>query len=493
MYSVTVRDHFMIAHSFTRRGVRPAQRLHGATYVVDLELRRPTLDADGVVVDIGRAGDGAARGAGRAQLPQPRRAAGVRRPQHDDRVPGARDLRSHGGAHRRRRARRRARAASRRCGSPCTSRTSRGRRTRAPPRGSVPGMTVLRRPTSERFVSFVVPGPLDTPTGGYAYDRHMTRALRARGWQVDVHALDGDFPAPNAAALAACRRAAAALPDGTLVMVRRPGLWRDAGDATAARDAAAPGGAGASSAGGRDRAEPRRGRGAVGRERRLWPPRAGGRDQSRDGGGWRTRRGRRSGHGRRAGNEPAARSRDPRSRCRGRRGPALRGHARPAQGPRGASRGAGRLRRPAVAADVRGQPELTTTRRPGSRQSTSAASTPRDVRRRGDGDDLDAYYDRGRRVGAAHVLRGLRHGRGRGAGARPAGGVLADRRAARTGRHALGRAVPPGDVDALAAALAAVIAEDASAHGCPRRTGPGRHPPELARDRGDNGNGAAGR
>ncbi|MBO9515224.1 MAG: 6-carboxytetrahydropterin synthase [Variovorax sp.] len=52
MYSVNVRDHFMIAHSF--RGVifGPAQGLHGATYVVDLELRRPELDADGVVVDI---------------------------------------------------------------------------------------------------------------------------------------------------------------------------------------------------------------------------------------------------------------------------------------------------------------------------------------------------------------------------------------------------------------------------------------------------------
>ena len=56
MFSVTVRDHFMIAHSFTGPVFGPAQRLHGATYVVDLELRRPALDADGIVVDIGRAG-----------------------------------------------------------------------------------------------------------------------------------------------------------------------------------------------------------------------------------------------------------------------------------------------------------------------------------------------------------------------------------------------------------------------------------------------------
>jgi 6-pyruvoyl-tetrahydropterin synthase len=52
MYSVNVRDHFMIAHSFRGEAFGPAQRLHGATYVVDLELRRAELDADGMVVDI---------------------------------------------------------------------------------------------------------------------------------------------------------------------------------------------------------------------------------------------------------------------------------------------------------------------------------------------------------------------------------------------------------------------------------------------------------
>jgi len=55
MFSVNVRDHFMIAHSFRGATFGPAQRMHGATYVVDLELRRAELDADGVVVDIGRA------------------------------------------------------------------------------------------------------------------------------------------------------------------------------------------------------------------------------------------------------------------------------------------------------------------------------------------------------------------------------------------------------------------------------------------------------
>lgn len=57
MYSVCVRDHFMIAHSFRGEVFGPAQRLHGATYVVDVEFRRGELDPDGIVVDIGKAGD----------------------------------------------------------------------------------------------------------------------------------------------------------------------------------------------------------------------------------------------------------------------------------------------------------------------------------------------------------------------------------------------------------------------------------------------------
>ena len=55
MYSVTVRDHFMIAHSFKGEIFGPAQNLHGATYVVDVEFKRMELDSDGLVVDIGAA------------------------------------------------------------------------------------------------------------------------------------------------------------------------------------------------------------------------------------------------------------------------------------------------------------------------------------------------------------------------------------------------------------------------------------------------------
>ena len=55
MFSVTVRDHMMVAHSLRGEVFGPAQRLHGATYVVDATFRRRDLDADGIVVDIGRA------------------------------------------------------------------------------------------------------------------------------------------------------------------------------------------------------------------------------------------------------------------------------------------------------------------------------------------------------------------------------------------------------------------------------------------------------
>jgi 6-pyruvoyltetrahydropterin/6-carboxytetrahydropterin synthase len=57
MFSICVRDHVMIAHSFKGAVFGPAQNLHGATYVVDVEFRRAELDADGIVVDIGLASE----------------------------------------------------------------------------------------------------------------------------------------------------------------------------------------------------------------------------------------------------------------------------------------------------------------------------------------------------------------------------------------------------------------------------------------------------
>jgi 6-pyruvoyl-tetrahydropterin synthase len=55
VYAVTVRDHMMVAHSLPGAVFGPAQQLHGATFVVDVTFRREELDADGIVVDIGRA------------------------------------------------------------------------------------------------------------------------------------------------------------------------------------------------------------------------------------------------------------------------------------------------------------------------------------------------------------------------------------------------------------------------------------------------------
>jgi 6-pyruvoyl-tetrahydropterin synthase len=57
VFSVTIRDHLMIAHSLSGEVFGPAQRLHGATYVVDATFRRATLDVNDVVVDIGRAAE----------------------------------------------------------------------------------------------------------------------------------------------------------------------------------------------------------------------------------------------------------------------------------------------------------------------------------------------------------------------------------------------------------------------------------------------------
>jgi 6-pyruvoyl-tetrahydropterin synthase len=57
VFSVTVRDHMMVAHSFRGDAFGPAQRLHGATYVVDATFRRAALDTDDIVVDIGRAAE----------------------------------------------------------------------------------------------------------------------------------------------------------------------------------------------------------------------------------------------------------------------------------------------------------------------------------------------------------------------------------------------------------------------------------------------------
>ena len=69
-----------------------------------------------------------------------------------------------------------------------------------------------------RTCSFLIPGDWHTPTGGFAYDRRLVRALRAAGWAVDSHRLDADWPWPDTAAVAAARARIEALAEGTIVV-----------------------------------------------------------------------------------------------------------------------------------------------------------------------------------------------------------------------------------------------------------------------------------
>src|SRR5215475_12582292 len=70
-----------------------------------------------------------------------------------------------------------------------------------------------------RALDLIVPGDLETPTGGYEYDRRVANGLRSRGWTVRVHSLGSSFPAPTSAALAHARETFARIPDGRVVLV----------------------------------------------------------------------------------------------------------------------------------------------------------------------------------------------------------------------------------------------------------------------------------
>ena len=91
MFRLTVRDHIMIAHSFRGEVFGPAQRLHGATFVVDLELQRPDLDANGIVADIGLVSELLKAVLAPLNYRNLDELDGVPRPQHHDRGAGARD------------------------------------------------------------------------------------------------------------------------------------------------------------------------------------------------------------------------------------------------------------------------------------------------------------------------------------------------------------------------------------------------------------------
>jgi len=71
----------------------------------------------------------------------------------------------------------------------------------------------------DRALTLIVPGSLESRTGGYAYDRRIAAELRRRGWTIEVRELDGSFPRPTISALADAARALAAIPDGSTVLV----------------------------------------------------------------------------------------------------------------------------------------------------------------------------------------------------------------------------------------------------------------------------------
>ena len=195
MYAVEVRDHIMIAHSFKGELFGPAQALHGATFVVDVAFFRETLTPDEVVVDIGRAHDALKSDAQAAELPQPRRAAAVQGQQHHHRVPLPPHLRRHG---------RGGRAGALGPGSEGIARI------RVTLHESHRGARLVRGPVWSRCVSevvFAIPGDLDAPTGGYAYDRQLLALLPRSGCGGDgTSRLPGGFPDPSAGRISPRRR-----------------------------------------------------------------------------------------------------------------------------------------------------------------------------------------------------------------------------------------------------------------------------------------------
>ena len=170
MFSVTVRDHMMIAHSFRGEVFGPAQSLHGATYVVDATFRRASLDADGIVIDIGRATEALRAVLGELNyrnLDDEADFAGVNTTTEvlakvvADRLAG-----------------RAGRQRARRAGGDAAR---------------VPRRVGELRAAAVTEVHFIVPEGIDDParpSGGNTYDRRVRDGLAALGWTVHEHGID---------------------------------------------------------------------------------------------------------------------------------------------------------------------------------------------------------------------------------------------------------------------------------------------------------------
>ena len=185
MYTVEVRDHIMIAHSFRGDVFGPAQALHGATFVVDAAFIAKEVDENNIVIDIGRAHEAL------KEILQPLNYKNL------DEIPDFKGVNTTTEFLTRHIFNRLAEAARAGQARP------RRQRTESDPRhhfGIACGARVLRGGFVVRRVVFAVPGDLDTPTGGYAYDKRIIAELRTLGWEVAVLDLGNSFPRPDAQA-----------------------------------------------------------------------------------------------------------------------------------------------------------------------------------------------------------------------------------------------------------------------------------------------------
>ena len=206
MFTVTVRDHMMIAHSFRGEVFGPAQRLHGATFVIDAAFRRAELDADGIVVDIGRAAE------------QLRAVVAELNYRNLDDEPAFAGMNTS------------AEALARRDRRPACGPRARRRPGRRRPRAGRACRDAARvacclgelRAGDMTAVHVVVPEGIDDParpSGGNAYDLQVCRGLAAIGWSVRLHAVPGRWPEFDAASHAALADAVRRIPDGAVVLL----------------------------------------------------------------------------------------------------------------------------------------------------------------------------------------------------------------------------------------------------------------------------------
>ena len=194
MFSVTVRDHMMIAHSLRGEVFGPAQRLHGATYVVDATFRRATLDADGIVVDIGRAAE-----ALRAVLGE----LSYRNLDDEADFAGMNTTTEV-----------LARVVADRLADRALGDDARARRA-GRDAARVPRRVGELRAAAVTEVHVIVPEGIDDParpSGGNTYDRRVCDGLAALGWTVHEHAR-------GRGRRAALARAVRRIPDGAVVLL----------------------------------------------------------------------------------------------------------------------------------------------------------------------------------------------------------------------------------------------------------------------------------